>query len=115
MTQKKRPNVTGKGPALARETIELFKEILADGGEMKGLLESKLADRGADLQKIVKMAFLKTVKAGEMTWDLKEKTLELKAAVAIGDEAQVSEILEPLTADMDELIHRIKTFVVRMT
>lgn len=115
MTQKERPNVTGKGPALARETIALFEEILADGGDMKGLLESKLADRGADLQKIVKMAFLKTVKAGEMTWDLKEKTLELKAAVAACDEAKASEILEPLTVEMDELIHRIKTFVVRMT
>jgi len=115
MTKKERPNVTGKGPALARETIELFSEILADGGSMKGLLESKLADRGAALEKIVKMAFLKTVKAGEMTWDLKEMTLDLKAAVAAGDEAKAKEILEPLTTDMDELIHRIKTFVVRMT
>ena len=115
MTQKKRPNVTGKGPALAREIIGLFGEILADGGSMKGMLESKLADRGAALEKIVKMAFLKTVKAGEMTWDLKEMTLELKAAVAAGDEAKATQILEPLTVEMDELIHRIKTFVVRMT
>ncbi len=115
MTKKERPNVTGKGPALAREIIDLFEQILSNGGSMKDLLESKLADRGADLQKIVKMAFLKTVKAGEMTWDLKEMTLELKAAVDAGDEAKVTQILEPLTADMDELIHRIKTFVVRMT
>jgi len=115
MTKKERPNVTGKGPALAREIIGLFAEILSDSGSMKGLLEPKLADRGADLEKIVKMAFLKTVKAGEMTWDLKEMTLELKAAVAAGDEAKATEILEPLTADLDELIHRIKTFVVRMT
>lgn len=115
MTQKQRPNVTGKGPALAREIIQLFAEILSDGGSMKSMLESNLADRGADLEKIVKMAFLKTVKAGEMTWDIKEKTLELKAAVDAGDEAKTKEILEPLTADVDELIHRIKTFVVRMT
>lgn len=115
MAKKERPNVTGKGPALAREIIQLFGEILADGGNMQGMLESSLADRGADLEKIVKMAFLKTVKAGEMTWDLKEMTLELKEAVAAGDEAKAKEILEPLTKDMDELIHRIKTFVVRMT
>lgn len=115
MTKKERPNVTGKGPALAREIIQLFGEILDNGGSMKGLLESNLADRGADLEKIVKMAFLKTVKAGEMTWDLKEMALELKEAVAAGDEAKAKEIMEPLTADMDELIHRIKTFVVRMT
>ncbi len=115
MTKKERPNVTGKGPALARETIELSNEILANAGSMKAMLESNLADRGADLQKIVKMAFLKTVKAGEMTWDIKEMTLELKEAVAAGDEAKVTEILESWTAEMDELIHRIKTFVVRMT
>jgi hypothetical protein len=115
MTEKTRPNVTGKGPALARETIELFAEILSNGGGMKSMLEAELAQRGADLEKIVKMAFLKTVKAGEMTWDLKEATLELKAAVEAGDEAKVKEIIGPLTADMDELIHRIKTFVVRMT
>lgn len=115
MSPKERPNVTGKGPALAREIIELFGEILSNAGSMSEMLESKLADRGAALEKIVKMAFLKTVKAGEMTWDLKEMTLELKEAVAAGDEAKAKEILEPLTADMDELIHRIKTFVVRMT
>jgi hypothetical protein len=115
MAKKERPNVTGKGPALAREVIELIGEILSDGGSMKALLESKLAERGADLQKIVKMAFLKTVKAGEMAWDLKEMTLELKEAVAAGDEAKANGILEPWTTEMDELSHRIKTFVVRMT
>lgn len=115
MTEKKRPNVTGKGPALAREVIGMIDEILADGGSMKATLESQLADRGAALQKIVKMAFLKTVKAGEMAWDLKEMTSDLKASVAAGDEAKANEILEPMTAEMDELIHRIKTFVVRMT
>ena len=115
MAKKERPNVTGKGPALAREVIGLIDEIMSDGGSMKGMLESKLADRGADLQKIVKMAFLKTVKAGEMAWDLKEMSLELKEAVAGNDEAKANEILESWTAEMDELIHRIKTFVVRMT
>ena len=115
MTKKERPNVTGKGPALAKEMVELFAEVIANGGGMKDMLESQLADRGADLEKIGKMAFLKTVKAGEMTWDLKEMSVELKDAVSAGDEAKVKEILEPLTAGTDELIHRIKTFVVRMT
>lgn len=67
MAKKERPNVTGKGPTLAREIIGLIDEILSNGGGMEGMLAPKLADRGADLQKIVKMAFLKTVKAGEMT------------------------------------------------
>ncbi|MGD9364120.1 MAG: hypothetical protein PVH87_00365 [Desulfobacteraceae bacterium] len=115
MTEKKRPNVTGKGPALAREIIEIFGQILSDGGSMKEMLESQLADRGAELQKIIKMAYLKTVKAGEVAWDLKEMSLELKAAVEAGDEAKAKELLESVTADMDHLIHKIKTFVVRMT
>jgi hypothetical protein len=42
-------------------------------------------------------------------------SIELKDAVGAGDEAKAKEILEPLTAGTDELIHRIKTFVVRMT
>lgn len=115
MAQKERPNVTGKGPALAREIVEIFGQILSNGGGMKAMLEPALADRGAELEKIGKMAYLKTVKAGEIAWDLKEMSLELKTAVDAGDEAKVKELLEPLTADMDHLIHKIKTFVVRMT
>lgn len=115
MTEKKRPNVTGKGPSLAREIIDVFNEILSNSGSMKGMLEEALSDRGAQLEKIVKMAYLKTVKAGEVTWDLKEMALELKEAVAAGDESKAKEILEPMTAEMDQLIHKIKTFVVRMT
>lgn len=115
MTRKERPNVTGKGPTLAREMVEVFGQILSNGGSMKGMLESQLADRGAQIEKICKMAYLKTVKAGETSWDLKEMTLELKAAVDAGDEAKAKEILTPLTAGLDELIHKIKTFVVRMT
>jgi len=115
MTEKKRPNVTGKGPSLAREIVEVFADILSNSGSMKGMLEDALVDRGAQLEKIMKMAYLKTVKAGETTWDLKEMALELKAAVASGDESKAKEILEPMTAEMDQLIHKIKTFVVRMT
>jgi hypothetical protein len=115
MTQKERPNVTGKGPTLAREILEVLAEVLSNGGSMKGMLESQLADRSAQLEKIGKMAYLKTVKAGEMAWDLKEMALELKTAVGAGDEARAKEILETLTADLDQLIHKIKTFVVRMT
>jgi hypothetical protein len=115
MTKKERPNVTGKGPALAKEMTEVFAEIIANGGGMKADLEAGLADRGAELEKIGKMAYLKTVKAGEVAWDLKEMAIELKEAVGAGDEAKAKEILASLTAGTDELIHKIKTFVVRMT
>ena len=115
MATKERPNVTGKGPALAKEVVGIFNDMIANGGSMKGLLESELADRGADLQKIGKMAYLKTVKAGELAWDLKELSLELKSTVEAGDEAKTKELLETATKDLDFLIHKIKTFVVRMT
>lgn len=115
MAQKERPNVTGKGPSLARETVAVIEEIFSDCGDMQPMLESQLADRAAELQKIGKMAYLKTVKAGELAWDLKELSLELKEVVSAGDEAKAKEILESMTADMDHLIHKIKTFVVRMT
>ena len=115
MAQKERPNVTGKGPALAREIVDVIGQMLSNGGPMKDKLESQLADRRAQLEKITKMAFLKTVKAGEMTWDIKEMTLDLQSAVDAGDETKADGLLEPLTAEMDQLIHRIKTFVVRMT
>lgn len=115
MAQKERPNVTGKGPGLAREIVDVIGQMLSNGGPMKDKLEAQLADRSAQLEKITKMAFLKTVKAGEMTWDIKEMTLELQSAVDAGDEAKADELLEPLTTELDQLIHRIKTFVVRMT
>lgn len=115
MTQKERPNVTGKGPALAKEIVAVIGQMMSDGGPMKAEIEAQLADRSAQLEKITKMAFLKTVKAGEMTWDIKEMALELKTAVEAGDAAKAKELLEPMTAELDQLIHRIKTFVVRMT
>jgi len=115
MTQKARPNVTGKGPALAREVVSIVDQILSNSGGMKDMLEPQLAERAAQLEKIGKMAYLKTVKAGETAWDIKEMALELQAAVESGDEAKVKAVLEPMTANLDELIHKIKTFVVRMT
>jgi hypothetical protein len=115
MATKTRPNVTGKGPALAKEIVSIFDEILSNGGGMQADLESQLADRGAELTKIGKMAYLKTVKAGEVTWDLKEMALELQSSVKAEDWTKAKDLLETLTADMDHLIHKIKTFVVRMT
>jgi hypothetical protein len=115
MSKKERPNVTGKGPSLAREIVSIFDQTLSNGGGMKDMLEPQLAERSAQLEKISKMAYLKTVKAGEVAWDIKEMALDLQSAVDAGDEAKVKALLEPLTADLDQLIHKIKTFVVRMT
>ena len=119
MTEKKRPNIVGKGPVLSRELIAIFKEIqenasgLSDG--LAGKISSVLGEKGANLEKVVKMAYLKTVKAGEVAWDLKEETLNLKETISAGDEAKATEILEKLDSELDGFINKIKTFVVRMT
>jgi hypothetical protein len=114
-TTTERPNVTGKGPILTREIVDVVGDILSSGGAMAIKLEDGLAGRAAQLEKINKMAYLKTVKAGETAWDLKQMALELKTAVQAGDESGTDEILASFTAGLDHFIHKIKTFVVRMT
>lgn len=119
MSEKKRPNVVGKGPAFTREMIGLFREIKdnvngisAEAGQQIG---TTLATKADELEKVVKMAYLKTVKAGEVAWDLKEMTTDLKAKIAAGDESKAMEIFGQMQGDLDTFIHKIKTFVVRMT
>jgi hypothetical protein len=119
MSDKKRPNVVGKGPAFTREMIALFREIAdstnglsADAGQQ---ISTTLGAKADDLEKVVKMAYLKTVKAGEVAWDLKEMATELKASIADGDESKSMEIFGQMQGDLDNFIHKIKTFVVRMT
>ena len=119
MVEKKRPNIVGKGPTFAREMIAIFKEIQENSGDLSVEAAEKikplLGEKAEALEKVVKMAYLKTVKAGEVSWDLKEMALNLKETVGAGDESKALEILEQMGGDLDEFIHKIKTFVVRMT
>lgn len=119
MAEKQRPNIVGKGPALAREMLEVFTEIQGNSGNLPAAVKEKitstLSQKAAELEKVIKMAYLKTVKAGEIAWDLKEKALELKEAVAKADEAGAVAILDSMTPELDNFLHKIKTFVVRMT
>ena len=119
MAEKKRPNVVGKGPAFTREIIAIFKEIQENMGSLSDetleRLNTLVAEKAEALEKVVKMAYLKTVKAGEVSWDLKEMALTLKEAVGAGDESKVLETVEQMGPELDDFIHKIKTFVVRMT
>jgi hypothetical protein len=119
MSENTRPNVVGKGPSLSREMIDLFNEIQQNASilsaDLKNRISTQLSQKGADLEKVIKMAYLKTVKAGETAWDLKEKTIELKNKVASGDEGSIVGIMDDLEAGVDQFLHKIKTFVVRMT
>ena len=119
MAEKKRPNIVGKGPALTKEMIGIFKEIQENSGTLSGDAAEKinavLGEKGQELESVIRMAYLKTVKAGEVAWDMKEASLSLKEAVGSGDEAKAMEIMEKMGGELDGFIHKIKTFVVRMT
>jgi hypothetical protein len=118
MTVKKRPNVVGKGPSLSREMLDVFKAIENSNGmsgPAKEQINVQLSNKREDLGKVLKMAYLKTVKAGETAWDLKEKSLELQGAVQSGDEDRAMAIMQELDGELDQFLHKIKTFVVRMT
>jgi len=119
MAEKKRPNVVGKGPSLTREMIGIFKEIQENSGSLSGEAAEKinaiLGEKGQALESVIRMAYLKTVKAGEVAWDMKEAALSLKEAVHAGDEGKAMEIFTQMSGDLDGFLNKIKTFVVRMT
>lgn len=119
MSDKKRPNVVGKGPAFTREMIDLFREIKDSTNglstEAGQQISTTLSTKADELEKVVKMAYLKTVKAGEVAWDLKEMATDLKTSIGDGDEGKAMEIFGQMQGDLDNFIHKIKTFVVRMT
>ena len=119
MAEKKRPNVVGKGPAFTREMIAIFKEIKEDSNGLSSEASEKigaaLGEKAEALEKVVRMAYLKTVKAGEVAWDLKEMATNLKERISTGDESKAMEIFGQMQGDLDTFTHKIKTFVVRMT
>lgn len=119
MAEQTRPNVTGKGPALVNEMLDIFKQIeenlgnLTDNAAEK--VKSVLSEKGETLGGVIRMAYLKTVKAGETAYDCKQMALELKESIESGSEDNAMQILDKLGSDLDGFIRRIKTFVVRMT
>ena len=119
MAEQSRPNVTGKGPSLVREMLVVFKETegnlgnLSDGAAEK--IKSALSEKGGALEAVIRMAYMKTVKAGETAYDCKQMALELKESIASGNEDNALKILDKLGSDLDGFIRKIKTFVVRMT
>jgi hypothetical protein len=117
MADNKRPNVVGKGPALAKEIIAIITETAGScaSDTAKEKIAVPLQGKADELTQIIKMAYLKTVKAGEVTWDLKEALGEMKGKLAAGDEAGAVAATEALMPNLEELIHKTKTFVVRMT
>ncbi|MGQ9920306.1 MAG: hypothetical protein ACUVRZ_03135 [Desulfobacca sp.] len=119
MAEQKMPDVTGKGPALMREMLAIFKELQdkvsglsADAADQ---IKTLCNGKGAEMEPLLSRAYMKTVKAGEVAWKCKEMARELAGAVANGNEAAALETLANLQKELDGLIHTTKTFVIRMT
>jgi len=114
-----KPNVTGKGPALIREALAVFKEIDGQCGSLSAesaeKIKATLAGKAQEIEPLLSRAYMKTVKAGETALGCKELAEELKASVDRCDESQALASLEKLGTQLDGLIHKVKTFVVRMT
>ncbi len=116
--EKQRPNVVGKGRSLAREALSAIAEVKASASKLSAGAQEKinsLNDKGAELEKVLKMPFIGTVKAGEMAYDLNEMAVALKAAAGAGDEAKSLELVSSMTSELDKFVHTTRTFVVRMT
>ncbi len=119
MAEQKKPNVTGKGPAFIRETLGVFNQIDGQCGslspEVSEKIKSTLCAKAQEIEPIISRAYMKTVKAGETAYTCKVLTDELKQSIESCNEAQALANLEQLQKEMDGLIHKVKTFVVRMT
>jgi hypothetical protein len=118
MSEKQRPNCVGKGRSLAREaiaTIGGLKEASKLSAAAMDKIGSLLTERATAWEGILKMPFIGTVKAGEMSWDINEVANELKAAAGAGDEAKALELANSMAGEIDKYVQTTKTFVVRMT
>ncbi len=119
MADQPRPNVTGKGPALIREALEVFNAIDGQCASLSpdaaGQIKAALATKRQEIEPLLTRAYMKTVKAGETAWACKELALQLKQCVEGAQEPQALETLGKLGTELDGLTHKVKTFVVRMT
>jgi len=119
MAEQKMPDVTGKGPALMREMLAIFKEMESKlsglSPEAAGQIKTMCNGKGAEMEPLLSRAYMKTVKAGEVAWQCKEMARALEEAVVNGNEAAALETLANLQKELDGLIHTTKTFVIRMT
>ncbi|MBI5250586.1 MAG: hypothetical protein HY912_13935 [Desulfomonile tiedjei] len=119
MADQQKPDVTGKGPAFIRETLVVFGEI---NGQCATLskdaaekIKATLSSKGQEIEPLLSRAYMKTVKAGETALACRQLADLLKSSVTGCDEAKAMENLDKLGAELDGLIHKVKTFVVRMT
>ncbi len=119
MSENAMPNVAGKGPSLIREMLATFKDMDASLNGLSSAAAEKIkslcSEQGQQIEPLVTKAYMKTVKAGETAWQCSRMALELKDFASSGDEAAALETVEKLGAELGDLIHKTKNFVVRMT
>lgn len=119
MADQQRTDVTGKGPAFIREALAVFREI---DGQCSGLsagaadkIKSTLSSKAQEIEPLLSRAYMKTVKAGETALGCKQLAEALRSSVGDRDESLSLENLGKLGTEIDGLVHKVKTFVVRMT
>jgi hypothetical protein len=102
-----------------RETLAVFKDI---AGNLDGLpaasadrIKSSLDTKAQDVEPLLSRAYMKTVKAGEVSYDCKVLAEGLQQCIQAGNETEAMDNLGKLETELDGLIHKVKTFVVRMT
>ncbi len=119
MADQQKIDVTGKGPAFMREALELFRQIdgqcaaLSPDAAVK--IKATLSTKAHEIEPLLSRAYMKTVKAGETALGCKQLATDLKSSIDTGDEAKALEALDNLGTQLDGLVHKVKTFVVRMT
>ena len=113
MADQAMPNVAGKGPTLMREVLATLKEVGGNGAADK--IKALCTDRVQEMEPLVTRAYMKTVKAAEVAWECNQMAISLKNSLAAGNQAAAVETAAKLDAALDDLINKIKSFVIRMT
>ncbi|MDF1554559.1 MAG: hypothetical protein P1P84_15920 [Deferrisomatales bacterium] len=106
MTQK-------MGTHYVREICQLFRETAADCGYPS--LKEKLETLADDLEPLATKLYFKTQKGNEEMEALAGELSDLKAKMAVCDEAGAQSFCTPYFAQLEKTMKHVKTMKVRMT
>ncbi len=101
------------GTHYVREIAELFREVAADT-RFAGLKE-KLVSLADQMEPLAPKLYFKTQKGNEEMEQLANDLSDLKAKLAVCDEAGAQSFCTPFFAQIEKTLHHVKTMKVRMT
>jgi hypothetical protein len=105
--------IAGRGHFFVKDLINDLWPACAEkaGGEIKSGLDTLTST----LTPIGQRPYVKNPSGSQDAWNLKQKTLELKAALDAGDGAKAQTLFAEIKADAETFIEEINSFVTRMT